>query len=309
MRSARRQKLILNRRKESRGSRLLFKLVYFLIAFAAVWIFLALNTKYWNGEDKVGYVYRNDNGDVNIRVLDPKLSESVTLIIPGDTQVTVARNLGTMRIKNVWQLGINEKLNGNLLAETVTKNFLSPVILWSDGDIGALETVSISGILKFIITPTKTNIQVGDRISLALFSLRVKNINSTVIDLGKSQFLKKTKLNDGEVGYIVNGPVSGRLTVNFSDSDFSEGNVRVDIQDATGVSGTANIVGQIVEVMGGKVVSINRVAEESNLDCVVLGVNPVVVKKTATLFGCKISKDKSVFDLEIRLGALFAKRY
>lgn len=309
MRSARRQKILSNKRKEKRGLGFFLKAFYLILFFGAVWIYLAVNTKYWDGSDKFNYVFKNENGDVAIRVLDPTLSESVTLIIPGDTQVTVARNLGTMRIKNVWQLGINEKLNGNLLAQTVTKNFLAPVFLWSDYDIQALDSMNISGIFKFIIAPKNTNIPIGDRVALTLFSLRVKNINSTSVDLGKSQFLKKTKLNDGQAGYTLNGPVSGRLTVNFSDSDFSDGNVRVDIQDATGIAGSANTIGAIVEVMGGKIVSIDRISEESDPDCVVAGVNPKVVKKTATLFDCKISKDKSVFDLEIRLGSQFAKRY
>lgn len=309
MHSARRQKLLLSKRREKSGFSAIFKFFYVALALATVWLFLAVSTKYWNGEDKVDYVYRTENGDVKIRVLDPAITESVALTIPAETQVNVAGNLGQMRIKNVWQLGINEKLEGDLLSQTVTKNFLAPVFLWSDRDIESLETLNIPGILKFIAFPSKTNIPVGDRVSLALFSLRIKNINSTTIDLGKSQYLKKTKLPDGEAGYIMNGPVSGRLTVNFSDSDFSTDNVRVDIQDATGVPGSANIVGQVVEVMGGKVVSINRIEEDTDLDCVVLGINPKVVKKTSRLFGCKISKDKSVFDLEIRLGVKFAKRY
>lgn len=309
MRSARRQKILSNKRKEKSGVRILFKIFYAVLALAAIALFFAVNTKYWNGKDKFGYVYKNSNGDVTVKVLDPKLEESTALIIPGDTQVTVAHNYGTMRIKNVWQLGINEKLQGSLLAQTVTKNFLAPVVLWSDNGIESLDLPNLAGIFKFIIAPGKTNIPVGDRIAIAIFSLRVKSINSTSIDLGKSQFLKKTKLSDGQTGYILNGTVSGRLTVNFSDSDFGDGNVRVDIQDATGVPGSANIVGQIVEVMGGKIVSIDRIPGVSDLDCVVLGVNPEVVKKTAVLFDCKISKDKSVFDLEIRLGSQFAKRY
>lgn len=309
MRSARRQKILSEKRREKSGLRVLLRIIYPILAVAFIWVFFVVNTKYWNGQDKFGYVYKNVNGDVSVRVLDPKTNESVTLVVPGDTQVDVARNYGTMRIKNVWQLGINEKINGILLAQTVTKNFLTPIFLWSDQDISVLDSLDIINIPKFILAPKNTNIPIGDRLSIALFLVRVKSVDTTTIDLGKSQFLKKTNLSDGQAGYILNGTVSGRLTANFSDSDFSDGNVRVEITDATGNPESANIVGQIVEVMGGKVVSIDRTGEDTNSDCAVLGVNPKVVKKTANLFNCKIIKDKSVFDLEIRLGAGFAKRY
>lgn len=307
MRSARRQKLASKKRKGSLHAFL--KFFYPALVLAMAWLYLAVNVKYWNGADKFDYVFKNKDGDVVVKVLDPKLTDSLAIVIPGETEVGVARNLGTMQIKNVWQLGINEKLNGDLMAATVTKNFLTPVFLWSDQDIEALDSFNIPGIVKFIVAPSKTNIPVGDRAVLALFSLRVKGIDRTTIDLGKSQFLKKAKLNDGQVGYILGGPVSGRLTANFSDTDFSGQNVRVAVQDATGTHGTANTVGQIIEIMGGKVVSINKTAEDPESDCIVSGINPKVVKKTAALFGCRVSNDPSIFDLEIKIGSLFAKRY
>ncbi len=300
MPSARRQRLITKRLKRKS---ILPNLLKFLIPFLliiGIWVFLKLDTKYWNGSDKFDYVYRQDNGDVAITVLDPKLSESTTLVIPGDTQVDVAGNFGTLRIKNVWQLGLNEKLGGSLLAATVSKNFLTPVFLWSESDAGTL---------KFIFAPKYTNIPLGDRLAMTIFSLQVKSINSTVVDLGKSQFLKKVNLSDGQPGYILSGPVSERITVNFSDNDFADQSLRVEIIDATGVGGSADTVGQIIEVMGGKIVSVDRKSTNPDMDCVVLGTNVRIVKKIATLFGCTTSKENSIFDLEIRLGALFAKRY
>ncbi|HKC04763.1 MAG TPA: hypothetical protein VKC54_02740 [Patescibacteria group bacterium] len=301
MRSARKQK--------PTGSPKFLKFIILGFLIVAIWIFLVLDTKYWNGTDKFDYVYRMENGDVAVMVLDPELSESTSLIIPGDTQVSVAGNYGTLRIKNVWQLGLNEKVGGRLLAATTTKNFLMPTFLWSDSDIASVENVNLFQILKFIFIPKNTNIPIGDRVSFVAFSLRVKNINRTTIDLAKSQFLKKTNLSDGQMGYVLLGPVSGRLTNIFSDNDFSNQNVRVNIVDATGVAGSANIIGQIIEVIGGKVVSVDKKPVQSDTDCLVLGANKKIVKKIATLFGCKISGDKSSFDLEIRLGELFANRY
>jgi len=278
----------------------LLKFIIPVLLILAGWVFIKLDTRYWNGTDKFDYVFRQDNGDVAVTVLDPKLSESTTLIIPGDTQVDVAGNYGTLRIKNVWQLGFDEKLGGKLLASTVTKNFLEPTFLWSDNDVNSF---------KFIFAPKNTNIPLGDRIAMTIFSMQVKSVNNSTVDLGKSQFIKKTVLSDGASGYILTGPVSARITSNFADNDFADQSLRVDIADSTGSPGSANTVGEIIEVMGGKIVSVDRKPTDSVLDCVVLGNNSKIVKKIANLFGCKSSGEKSVFDLEIRLGALFAKRY
>jgi len=309
MPSARRQKLISKRNRPQGIIPKILKLVVPLIIIAVIWLLVILNTRYWNGTDKFDYVYTGENGDVVVSVLNPKLSETTTLIIPGDTQVNVAGNYGTLRIKNVWQLGLNEKKGGGLLSATVTKNFLMPVFFWSGSDIEAIQNFSIPGIFKFIVLPKNTNIPVGDRVAIAAFALQVKNINRTTIDLGKSQFLKKTNLNDGQKGYTLAGPVSGRLTNIFSDNNFSNQNIRVGIEDATGVPGSANIIGQIVEVIGGKVVSVDKKTLQSDADCTVAGTDKKIIRKIATIFGCKTSGDKTVFDLDISLGALFAKRY
>jgi hypothetical protein len=309
MPSARRQRLYSIRTRGKNQFSSWLKFIIPILVIGVILVVIKLDTKYWNGNDKFNYVYRDLSGNVDITVLDPKLSESTTLIIPGDTQVDVAGNYGTIRVKNVWQLGINEKLGGNLIAATVTKNFLTPVFLWSDNDVSAVQSFNFPGIIKFIIAPKKTNITLGDRIAFILFTLQVKSVNNSVIDLGKSQFLKKTNLSDGQPGYILSGPVSSRLTVNFSDNDFADQNLRVDIVDATGKPGSANTVGQIIQILGGKVVSVDRKPDVSVTDCVVLGNNAKIVNKIAALFSCKTSGEKSIFDLEIRLGSLFAKRY
>lgn len=308
MRSAQRRNRL---NREVRKNRIMFfiKLLVLPVVLILVFLFFRISEKYWNGSDKFGYVFRLPNGDVAVTELDPKLSEETTLIIPGDTQVDVAGNYGTFRIKNVWQLGIDEKLDGRLLASSITKNFSFPVFLWSDGDIESLKNGSVLGTLKFVVGPKKTNIPFGDRVLSGLFSIKLKSIDKTEINLGTSKFLQKVKLNDGQTGYLINGAVSGRLTTYFSDNDFADGSLRVEIIDATGAPGVSDNVGQVIQVLGGKVVSVEKDAEDVNLDCKVAGTNSKIVRKISNLFGCRELREKSVFDLEIRLGAKFAKRF
>jgi hypothetical protein len=308
MRSARRRALIEKKRKTAKFSGLFFKLflptIFVLIVFAV----FKFNTKYWNGSDKFVFTNKLESGDVAVNILDPKLNELTALVIPKDTQIDVARNYGELPIKNVWQLGLNEKIGGRLLAETVTHSFLFPVFLWSSSDAYSLVSGKGFGIIRFIFFPKSTNIPFGDRFAAGLFALQVDTAGRNVVDLGKNQFLSKQKLNDGQIGYVLNGEISPRLTVYFSDNSFAEKSLRVAVGDATGYPGVAEKIGQVIEILGGKVVSMNK-KDPMNIDCQVTGKDSNIVKKIANIFSCKIGKNSTDFDLEIELGQAFAKRF
>ena len=264
-----------------------------------IYLFIIITTKYWNGRDKFNFVFKGAGESIEVLVLDPRLSEITVLTIPGDTEVEVARNYGTLRLKNVWQLGVNEKLGGELLSSTVMKNFLFPVFLWTDTDI------SIP--FKFVFFPGKTNIPFGDRLNAALFVLKIGRSERTEIDLAKSQFLRKETLRDGQPGYRGGGVISERLTIYFADEDFSQGSLRIYFRDAGGVFGVAEKMGEILEVMGGKVIAVDK-AEVSDSDCEVSG-NELAARKVANLFSCRVVKDQAESDIEIKMGKRFAERF
>jgi hypothetical protein len=309
MNSARRRAFIERKKKGVNITNLLVKILFPLVLVFGIFIFIKVSTHFWDGDNKVSIAFREGSGDVAVMVIDPELDEITTLVIPGDTQVDVAHNYGTLRIKNVWQLGINEKVGGSLLPETITNNFFFPVFLWSEDSAGSLGKNGIAGILHFIFFPGATNVPFGDRLQMGLFALRIQNPGKTEIDLGQSQFLTKQKLNDGQTGYVISGPISQRLTVYFSDNEVGNQNLKVDIVDATGVPGVADTVGQILEVIGGKVVSVDKILQPENTDCIIIGMNTKMVKKISNLFSCQIGKGSTNFDLEIQLGQKFAARF
>ncbi|HTK03655.1 MAG TPA: hypothetical protein VL401_02690 [Alphaproteobacteria bacterium] len=286
-------------RKQSFG--FVFKMLLPLVLVIGIFTFVKTTTKFWNNTDKFAFTNIESSGNVDVIVLDPKLGEITTITIPAETEVDVARNYGTLRIKNVSKLSQNEKLDGKLVPETVTQNFLFPVTLWSDA--------SLKDIFKFVFSPGKTNIPFGDRLMAGLFIMKIKDIDKTEIDMGKSQFLHKEKLNDGQIGYKLVGKISERLGIYFSDNEMASENLRVYIVDATNQAGVASNVGEIVEVLGGKIVSIDRKQEPQNSDCEVLGSNKNINKKIANLLSCSVINDKTDFDLEIRLGTKFASRF
>lgn len=296
-------------KNHKKKSRLLTKFIFPIFFILCFFIFLKVTTRHWNGSDKVAFAFKNDGGDVGVSILDPRLDDFTTLIIPGDTQVEVAENYGTLRIKSVWQLGINEGKKGRLLSESISRNFRFPLSLWSDSDAMSLNEGNFFTILKFVAIPKGTNIPFGDRVFIGLFALQSGSANKSQIDLGRSQFLTKQKLSDGQTGYVLVGKISEHLQVYFSDNEIAESSARVSIVDGTGKFGIAQIVGEILEVMGGKVVSIDKNNDLSDTDCFVSGKNKKIVKKISTLFSCANQEVSVDTDLQIILGVKFANRF
>lgn len=308
MKSARRKAYLERKEKGNKTPISLYKFLIPIIVVVVFLIFLKITTNVWNGKDKVSMVYKKSDGNIAVTVLDPNLSEMTTFIIPADTQVDVARNYGTFLIKNVWQFGINEKLNGMLLAETVTQNFLFPTFLWSEKDPG-FDKGSVNSILQFIFFSGNTNINFGDRLRIGIYSLNIKNISSDVINLSESRFLEKKKLEDGNIGYVLIGRISERLTVYFSDNDFNGKVVKIGIIDGTGDYGVSDKMGEILEVLGGKVISVNKSTTIEDTDCQISSGYIDVAKKVARIFDCKLDNEKANFDLDIKIGKKFAERF
>jgi hypothetical protein len=307
MKSAKRQAFVAKKAKVGKKKFPILKFLIPLILILVFYLFVKLNTHIWNGKDKVSVVFM-EGPDVVVTVLDPMMSEVTTLVIPGDTQVDISRNYGTFRIKNVWQLGINEKVGGSLLTETVTQNFLFPVFLWSEKSPG-LGSKNVSDIFRFVFFPGKTNISICDRAHMVLFTLKVQEMGRSVIDLGKSHFLDKKILNDGQVGYVTTGTISQRLTIYFTDNEVGGADLKVNITDETGSPGVAEKLGEILQVVGGKVVSVDKKSVSEDGDCEVSGINKPMVKKIANLFSCKTMTTKTSFDLDIKVGKKFAERF
>ena len=307
MRSARRRLIKSREIKVWKKGIILPAIILIAILAFCLWFFV-ISAHFWNGSDKLAVTSRRENGDASVIVFDPKLSEITTLTIPGDTEVNVARNLGTMRLKNVWQLGENEKATGKLLAETLTNNFRFVSFLWIDSAGEGLVGSNFLKLTKFLFVPGSTNLSFRDRLGIVIFSSKVGNSGRTEIDLAKSLFLQKGKLSDGEAGFKISENLMERLTIYFSDYSLAEGSVRSFINDETGEFGVANEFGKIIETMGAKVVSIDK-KTVSETDCVVSGGERVYVEKIARIFSCKevISGEKNV--ISINIGSKFAKRF
>ncbi|MBI2065906.1 hypothetical protein HYT60_00125 [Candidatus Woesebacteria bacterium] len=286
----------------------------YTVLFLAVLILgltLAFKSLFWDGKAKVVSATATKEGEIVVSVFDP-LGESITnIVVPGATQLTVSRQLGIFRAKSIWQLGENEGIGGKLLAETIVKNFNFPVNSWGEENLRALTDGEFPGILKSVLVPGKTNLKVGDRIKMAIFSLGVASPKRVYVDLKEGNYLRKARLVDGDEGYVISGASLEKLLPLFSENGISQKNLRAAILDSTGGAGAiVNEVGTTLEVMGLKVAAVSRKAS-LDTDCTFRTKDEELVKKVSSVFSCIREKrgTEGNFDLEITVGAAFAKRY
>lgn len=285
------------------------KLLAVVATISVIFLFIKTQTRFWNGKDKLSIAIPTEDRIV-VSTFDPEASEITNVYIPGDTQVDSARQLGTFRLKNIWKLGKNEKVGGALLSETILKNFKFPLTSWASEAAVAFSSSEPGQIFKAVVSPLETNLGMGDKLALALFSLRVKNTNRVEINLAQTPFIKKTKLIDGEEGYVISGQVPQDLGAVFADSEISKKALRVEIINETGESSDPTAVAQILEVLGAKVASLVK-GEMKDYNCSILAESKEIGNKVAQVFGCEVISGlpEGNFNLEVRLGKGFAERF
>lgn len=306
----RRKALHLRRvKKEKKGKiiPLFFLFLAFILVLFLAFVFLFKGS--WDGKSKLVLVTPTKEGEILVSSFDPDGKKITTLKIPGNTQLAVSRELGSWKAKSLWQLGANEGLEGQLLSESMAINFHLPVTFWGEEKINGFIDGGFFSVMKAVFFQGKTNLGLREKIRLAIFSLSVGEGRKEVIELGKTNYLKKVHLTDGEEGFIPSGPIGGKILLAFSDTTLSQKNLKVSIKDATGAYQEAEIVGGVVEVIGAKVASITRGGEEK-LDCEVSGKDEVLISKIVSIFSCKkVKTQENNFDVVIKLGSEFAKRF
>jgi hypothetical protein len=69
------------------------------------------------------------------------------------------------------------------------------------------------------------------------------------------------------------------------------------------------MVGKIIETIGAKIASITRDGEKE-MDCEVSGKDEVLINKIVLIFSCKkVKSQEDNFDVVIKIGSNFAKRF
>lgn len=290
------------------ASRFAKQLIIFLTLLFFVFYIYA-TTNYWDGHTKLVIAINQNDQGITVATFDPNLDEITKILIPPNTQIELSRQLGEWKLGSVWQLGIDEGLQGLLLTESITRHFKFPVYVWSD--IQGLAFTGNNPLRLFSATfkPFATNLGFGDKIRLAFFTLGVKNAKRITVELKNSSYLQEEILVDGEMGHVIAGKLPQDLAVIFADIETST-NINVVIYDSTGKVGLAQSVGELIETIGVKVASVSK-KESADYDCLVGGKNDQMVDKISRVLNCDKTNTPfdGAFDIKLSLGEKFARRF
>ncbi|MFH1971512.1 MAG: hypothetical protein ABIJ05_03980 [Patescibacteria group bacterium] len=289
--------------------------IFILLALLFVTIILGLyyfGKRHCLGDLKISMVFPDTNGNIIVSTFNKEEKEITLINIPQNTQLEVSRQLGSWKAKSLWQLGVNEKYEGKLLQETVTKNFHFPVSIWANEDAFGFVSGNFIKLIKATLFPYKSNLSLGDRLCLFFISFGIQNEKINYYDLSERGVLKGTRLTDGEEGYVVSKDVPMNIMSSFSESISSDFGYMVQIVNATGSRSMAENIGKTIESMGFKITSIKEEASiNDDVDCLIYGKDRDIVKKISLIYSCERQDNKNDegFDIVIKLGSKFSKRY
>jgi hypothetical protein len=306
-RPAARKRYLKKSGQKKNGSRVLLLLA--LVALGVILLplyFKISRATYWNNDSKL-LIASVDKDNVFVYVLDPINNEVLKIVLPNDMEVEVARQLGVRRLGSVWELGKQEKLEGELLTGTLIRHLNISVFLWSDN---STESYIYGNFAKALISsfyPHKTNIPIGDRIKIALFAARTTN-KQGVVNLADTSYLKKENLKDGNDGYKVVGQFPKQVITAISYPEYTNSVVNVRVEDVTGRPGIAVSVAALVNNLGGKVASVMS-GEKEDFDCEIWGTNLEAISVLAKVLQCEVVERKYGLDVNLKIGSGFARRY
>ncbi len=264
------------------------KLKKFLIVFAV--LFLAVSLIFWflinSHRRRIILAIPLSDGGVNVSVFNNENNTITSFKIPSETLVSASRNLGFWRIKSIWRLGIDEKLYGKLLSETLAKSFYFPVDSWASYEAGGFLNGGLGTSLSSLFSSYKTNLSFWDKINIFLMSNTARRDFS---DLEKSSLLEEAVLPDGDRGFrISNSYTPSEIVSAFADPVLSSTNATVSIFNQ-GQLGNDKIVGvgMLLEMMGAKVIG-SFSKSSADFNCQVEAKNKNVAIEFQRILGCSI---------------------
>lgn len=281
--------------------------VFFIVIalFALIWVVLPSK---WDQSKRLTVVIVNEEKQASILIFSPQTSGITQVFIPSNTQIQVARQLGSYQIGNVYKLGSQEKLGGKLVAESITKSLKLPSDQWSEKPLLNLTDLTVSSAIKAVFSPYASSLTIKDKIKLALFSLRVKPSRFNQIDLQNIGYIMPSILKDGSDGFVARLEPPLSLSTYFADPDLL--NAKIAILDFTDSVSISDELGQVIEMLGGKVFAVYD-EPTTQEDCTIVTTSAHKADLISSLLDCQVNEQPSEngFDIQINIGKEFEKRF
>lgn len=232
------------------------------IIFLGIIFYVFAQTSRWDGNSKLTYVVLKDE-QVDVVVVDPMYKEVTTIVIPGDTLVEMARGLGETKIKNVYNIGVNEGLDGQLLYETTTYSLALPAYHYVYDNGQNFGSDSFFEGMKSVFLPSKTDFTLTEKVKLFLFSWTNRDVKRVTINLNQTSYLRKIVLTDGSDGYVKTPfmPQSVQSLFDINDVDGKGEIFTITIVNYSGSTVNLDNISSAFASLGGKVISVKQPEE------------------------------------------------
>jgi len=288
------------------GRKLVGLLIFFIILLLASFLLITRHG-IWNKKDRLALAV-NTNQNVTLLIFDPSAGTITSINIPQNLEVEASRQLGRWKIGSIWDLGRLEGYSGSLLAETITKSLKFPTEAWANEQALGLVGEGLHPLVRSVFARYETNLTLGDRINLAIFSFSRKPGDRVELALTDTSYVYQATLKDGVSGYILRSEMPSVLAAKVADSSISSEGKIVSIKDQTANSQTATQVGEIIQSLGAKLASIKK-SDPQDIDCLVEGSASNTRQKIASIFNCEVVNSSSSVDITIVLGKRFSDRF
>lgn len=280
------------------------KFKYFWIAVGVFFVSIILGIYMVFRETKPKYTIAVfDDPDVKLIVLDITQTESYEFVIPGDTSVRVARDLGVLKLKNVYKLSQNETGTGEILAETVRNNFYVPVYYWSDGSLDEVINGSLIAKIKSLIGVSNNNLSLKERLHVLWFASILKPYQKSTVDISQTGVLAEATLTDGSDGFKIVRDFPDRLVSVFAQDGSRVDEVRLnDLSDDP----VQDSVSKITQVLGARIALVTQEEGIGDFYCRVTGTG-IRARELANTLDCSLffKPAEDPFSIELELGKNF----
>lgn len=291
--------------KNKSNKKFSLKIIILLIILIFLWSSYSLYSDRGINYEKISLIQPTSRGDISILVIDYKLKQFDEIVIPANTELEVSGNLGKRKVSTLWKLGEDEDREGELVANTISSNFLIPIDGWSEKVIYD-PSYSFSRNAKFVLDGSSSGFNLIDRSKIVSFLVNNRKPKSS-INLNDTSALKNANV-DGEERYVFEGTIPDKILSYFVDPNFSENTYKIMIRRSLENSDHSEKIGKIVETLGVKPAFVSLDYRDKDSTCVVKSVDQFLLRKLSTIFSCRAqTQTLNGFDAEIIIGDEYFK--
>ena len=280
-------------------------------------VWLSWKKQVWDVNTRITIVAAGENPTVYS--YNPQTQKLLILKIPKNTQLATAYGYGDWMAQSLWDLGKQEKMNGELLRLSLQKSLQIPVDAWTNEAGSKLFDGNPLGWFSSLweaifVGKVETNLTFFDRFHVLTSLSKVRSADRYKVELDREGVLVKTKLQDGAEAYTVI-PDQAKVFFSILRDDLVAGeSKKVVIINATSKTGLAGQVANISSTLGARVIGTQSQDEEKGR-CKVIGeekqIGSLTARRLSAVFNCEVIEKEPLgsADLEIILGEEFAKTF